>query len=130
MSITYLKLYIKHLRTIGFKLLLITAPFPFQGDRKGTPLPRYDRHPHFLEQETKCAPWFGRGVPLRSPWRGGAYTGSLLGRRAGRGTAGDHKGPPNPTPPPSPLRVIDEVSQKPTCERCRGGGVASLLCRD
>ncbi len=43
----------------------------------------------------------------------------LLGkvRRVGdQGTAGDHKGPPFPTPPPSPLRTDDDASKKPTHE--------------
>jgi len=42
----------------------------------------------------------------------------LLGkvRRVGeQGAAGDHKGPPFPTPPPSPLRTDDDASNKPTC---------------
>ncbi len=37
-----------------------------------------------------------------------------MGRRVGRGTAGDDLGPPNPTPPPSPLRTDDDPSTKPT----------------
>ncbi len=43
------------------------------------------------------------------------------------GTAGDHKGPPLPTPPPSPLRTDDGASNKPTrvgtgsAERAGGG---------
>src|SRR6266536_4096037 len=31
-----------------------------------------------------------------------------------RGTAGDHKGPPSLSPPPSPLRTVEHVSKKPT----------------
>jgi len=38
-----------------------------------------------------------------------------VGRRVGRGTAGDDLGPPNPAPPPSPLRTDDDPSTKPTC---------------
>ncbi len=34
-----------------------------------------------------------------------------------RGTTGDHKGPPNPAPQPSPLRTHDETIQKSTFER-------------
>ena len=41
-----------------------------------------------------------------------------MGRRVGRGTAGDDLGPPNPAPPPSPLRTDDDPSTKPT--RVRG----------
>ena len=37
-----------------------------------------------------------------------------MGRRVGRGTAGDDLGPPNPAPPPSPLRTDDDPSTKPT----------------
>ncbi len=35
----------------------------------------------------------------------------------GRGTAGDHKGPPSRSPLPSPLRTGELISQKPTQER-------------
>src|SRR5437660_180140 len=31
-----------------------------------------------------------------------------------KGTAGDHKGPPSRSPPPSPLRTGEHVSNKPT----------------
>ncbi len=33
------------------------------------------------------------------------------------GTAGDHKGPPSHSPPPSPLRTDEDVSKKPILER-------------
>ena len=32
----------------------------------------------------------------------------------GKGTAGDHKGPPSRSPPPSPLRIGEHVSNKST----------------
>ncbi len=35
----------------------------------------------------------------------------------GKGTAGDHKGPPSRSPPPSPLRTDERVSKKTTRER-------------
>jgi hypothetical protein len=37
-----------------------------------------------------------------------------VGRRVGRGTAGDDLGPPSRSPPPSPLRTDDDPSTKPT----------------
>src|SRR5215471_1294431 len=43
---------------------------------------------------------------------GSTFPGSAVGR----GTAGDHKGPPNPTTPLSPLRIDDEGFQKSTLE--------------
>jgi len=55
------------------------------------------------------------------PYTGRFFTESAL-ERAGEGTAGDHKGPPFPTPPPSPACWInphsttdDDASKKPTC---------------
>src|SRR6266699_1717172 len=39
-----------------------------------------------------------------------------------KGTAGDHKGPPSRSPPPSPLRNDEHVSNKPTRVRARGAG--------
>jgi hypothetical protein len=33
-----------------------------------------------------------------------------------KGRAGDHKGPPSPSPPPSPLLTNEHVSKKPTHE--------------
>ena len=38
----------------------------------------------------------------------------------GRGTAGDHEGPPNPAPLPSPLRIHDVTIRKPALERPQG----------
>jgi shikimate dehydrogenase len=45
-----------------------------------------------------------------------SQAGAMAGEdsQAGGGTAGDHKGPPFPTPPPSPLRADDDVSKNPT----------------
>jgi hypothetical protein len=45
-----------------------------------------------------------------------AYAGRVFARQPGKGTAGDHKGPPNPARPPSPLRTDDETFQKATRE--------------
>src|SRR6266581_5150873 len=39
-----------------------------------------------------------------------------------KGTACDHKGPPSRSPPPSPLRNDEHVSNKPTRVRARGAG--------
>ena len=39
-----------------------------------------------------------------------------------KGTTGDHKGPPSRSPPPSPLRNDEHVSNKPTRVRARGAG--------
>ena len=58
--------------------------------------------------------WWGTGDPQ------GVYTGRFSCEAAWEGTAGDHKGPPNPAPPPSPLRTDDEALQKPTRESPQG----------
>jgi len=39
----------------------------------------------------------------------------FVGRSVGRGTAGDDLGPPNPAPPPSPLRTDDDASTEARC---------------
>ena len=72
-------------------------------------------------------PWLGRGlVP--------AYTGRFFREgQMGRGTrekdtAGDHKGPPHRSPPPSPLRTDEHVSNKPTRESpVPGPSLANLV---
>jgi len=55
-----------------------------------------------------------------------------------KGTAGDHKGPPSRSPPPSPLRADEHVSKTPTREMgARGlvdvrglvGAILSPACR-
>ncbi len=43
----------------------------------------------------------------------GRFFNESAWERAGGGTAGDHKGPPPPTLPPSPLRTDDDVSTNP-----------------
>src|SRR5438874_10936120 len=56
-----------------------------------------------------------RGAVRRWEARG-AYTGRFLGEATWeeKGTAGDHKGPPSRSPPPSPLRTDEHVSKKTT----------------
>ena len=44
------------------------------------------------------------------------YAGRFFNERAGGGTAGDHKGPPSHSSPPSPLRTDNDLSNKPTRE--------------
>jgi MFS family permease len=53
-------------------------------------------------------------IPLFMLGRGGgrADAGRVFHEGTGGGTADDHKGPPLPTPPPSPLRTDDGVSIK------------------
>jgi electron transfer flavoprotein beta subunit len=63
------------------------------------------------------------------------YTGRVFHERAGGGVAGDHKGPPFPTPPPSPACWInphsttdDDVSNNPTPVRPPAPDL--ILCGD
>jgi hypothetical protein len=45
-------------------------------------------------------------------------------------TAGDPKGPPNPVPPPSPLRTDVEIFQKPTRESIIAVHTTFYECKD
>src|SRR5260221_11521742 len=60
------------------------------------------------------------------PYTGRFFTESAL-ERAGEGTAGGHKGPPFPSPPPSPpcrinrhCTAVDDASKTPNCQRTHG----------
>ncbi len=46
-----------------------------------------------------------------------------------RGTAGDHKGPPRRSPPPSPLRTDEHVFKKPTRVSIRSRPYAAFIPR-
>ncbi len=77
-------------------------------------------HPQFVVTSVTARSAKGSRLADVFPWLG-------RGTRE-KGTAGDHKGPPHHSPPPSPLRTDEHVSNKPTRESpVTGPSLANLV---